>query len=77
MGSISVRKLDDETIARLRVQAAERGVSMEEEARRILTAAVASSDRIGDLAQEMFGPENGIVLELPARVPHEPTIPDQ
>ena len=55
MGSISVRKLDSDTISRLRIKAAGHGVSMEEEARRILTAAVTPSDRIGDLARSIFG----------------------
>jgi plasmid stability protein len=72
MANISVRKLDDKTVARLRVRAARHGVSMEEEARRILKRAVAAPERIGDLALQLFGPENGIDLQLPAREPHEP-----
>ena len=72
MGSISVRKLDSDTISRLRIKAAGHGVSMEEEARRILTAAVTPSDRIGDLARSIFGSENGISLALPARTTPEP-----
>jgi plasmid stability protein len=72
MASLSVRKLDDETLARLRVRAASRGVSMEEEARRILKAAVAAPERLGDLALQTFGPQHGVDLELPEHAPHEP-----
>jgi antitoxin FitA len=73
MASLSVRKLDDETLARLRVRAASRGVSMEEEARRILKAAVAAPERLGDVALQIFGPQHGVDLELPEHAPHEPT----
>jgi len=72
MASLSVRKLDEETLARLRVRAARHGVSMEEEARRILREAVAAPERLGDLARQLFGPEHGVELELPAHVPHPP-----
>ncbi len=72
MASLSVRKLDDETIQQLRVRAARNGVSMEEEARRILKAAVAAPESLGDLAVQMFGPSFGVDLELPKREPHEP-----
>jgi plasmid stability protein len=72
MGSLSVRKLDDETLERLRVRAAEHGVSMEEEARRILAKAVSAPKHLGDLAVQLFGPSFGIDLELPDRPPHEP-----
>ena len=36
MGSLTIRRLDDETKARLRLSAAAKGISMEEEARRRL-----------------------------------------
>jgi plasmid stability protein len=73
MASLSVRKLDDETLARLRIRAARRGVSMEEEARRILKAAVAAPERLGDVALQIFGPQHGLDLELPEHARHEPT----
>ena len=41
MASLSIRKLEDETIQRLRIRAAENQVSMEEEVRRILREALA------------------------------------
>jgi plasmid stability protein len=72
MGSLSVRKLDDATLARLRIRAAAHGVSMEEEARRILRDAVRAPERLGDLALELFGPETGVDLELPDRPPNDP-----
>ena len=72
MASLSVRKLDERTLERLRVRAAQHGVSMEEEARRILGAAVAAPERIGDLAVQLFGPAHGVDLELPA---HSPRLP--
>jgi plasmid stability protein len=77
MPSISVRRLDDETYERLRVRAAADGVSMEEEARRILKRAVASPEKLGGLALELFGPRHGVALQLPERTPHEPIIFDQ
>jgi antitoxin FitA len=40
MGSMTIRNIDDEFKARLRVQAARNGVSMESEARRILREGV-------------------------------------
>ena len=73
MASLSVRKLDDNTYERLRILAAQHGVSMEEEARRILKRATSAPERTGDLFLKYFGPANGIVaLELPPRDPHEP-----
>ena len=73
MASLSVRKLDEETLARLRVRAASRGVSMEEEARRILKAAVTAPERLGDVALQIFGPQHGVDVELSEHAPHEPT----
>jgi len=72
MASLSVRKLDEETVARLRARAASHGVSMEEEARRILKDAVSATDRLGDLAIRIFGPNHGVDLELPEQAPHAP-----
>ena len=72
MASLSVRKLDEETLARLRARAASHGVSMEEEARRILREAVSAPERLGDLARRLFGPRYGVTLELPAHGPHPP-----
>ncbi|MDZ7839319.1 MAG: hypothetical protein U5R46_00650 [Gammaproteobacteria bacterium] len=72
MANISVRKIDEQTLAHLRLRAARHGVSMEEEIRRILKQAVSGPKRLGDLALEMFGPEQGVDLALPEHEPHEP-----
>lgn len=45
MASITIRNLDDELKARLRVRAAEKGRSMEEEAREILRCALSEQRR--------------------------------
>lgn len=72
MPNLSVRKLDANTYSRLRVRAASRGHSMEEEARQILRTAVAAPDRMGDRIASYFGPKNGAELAVPRRTPHEP-----
>ncbi|MEE8584857.1 MAG: hypothetical protein V3T83_08400 [Acidobacteriota bacterium] len=72
MASLSIRKVDDEVYEKLRVRAAEHGVSMEEEVRRIIRRAVAAPERLGELALRCFGPAHGVELKLAARQPHEP-----
>lgn len=72
MANISVRKLDDEIIEKLRVRAARNGVSMEEEVRRILKQAVSNPVKLGDLALQLFGEKQGAELELTAKKPHHP-----
>jgi plasmid stability protein len=72
MASLSVRKLDDETLERLRIRAAEHGVSMEEEARRIIKEAVSAPKRLGDLALQLFGPASGVELQPSDRQSHQP-----
>ncbi len=72
MASLSIRKLEEETINRLRIRAAHHQISMEEEARRILRQAVAPPVRLGDLARQCFGVEHGVDLVLPDRNSHEP-----
>ncbi len=72
MANLSVRKLDDEVVAKLRLRAAQNGVSMEEEVRRIIIQAISAPIRLGDMAVEYFGTEVGIDLELDKKSPHEP-----
>lgn len=72
MPVISIRKVDEETYKQLRMRAAEHGISMEEEARRILRHAVKAPERLGDLMLHYFGPEHGADLELPVHELHEP-----
>ncbi len=75
MASLSVRRIDEETLTQLRLQAARHGVSMEEEARRILKQAVSAPERLGDLAVRLFSAAYGDTeLELPEREVHEPQV---
>ena len=82
MASITIRNLDQETKDRLRVRAARRRRSMEDEARNILREALAGDDVIPvNLAASIagrFGPLGGIDLELPAREPmrEPPELPE-
>ncbi|HYN76264.1 MAG TPA: hypothetical protein VES73_00535 [Lamprocystis sp. (in: g-proteobacteria)] len=55
------------------MRAERHGVSMEEEARRILKQAVAAPERLGDLAVRLFRPAyGGEDLALPERETPEP-----
>ena len=72
MANLSIRKLDEDTISRLRTRAAYHQVSMEEEARRILRQAVTPPKKLGDLSVQFFGLQSGVELELPKHAPHEP-----
>jgi antitoxin FitA len=74
MASLSVRRIEDGVYEMLRIRAAEHGVSMEEEARRIIKRSVSAPKRLSQLALECFGPEHGVDLELPpsAGVPPAP-----
>lgn len=72
MANLSVRRLDDETLELLRVRAAQHGVSMEEEVRRIIRESVSAPARLGDLALEFFGESHGATIDLPERAPHQP-----
>lgn len=79
MASITIRNLDAHTKARLRVRAAHRQRSMEEEARNILRTALAENDAAPhDLAAAIgarFRPLGGVDLALPAREPmREPPV---
>ena len=71
MASITIRNLDDEVKARLRVRAAANGRSMEQEARLILADAVerepAPVKGLGTALHELFKPCGGVELELPTR----------
>lgn len=72
MTNLSIQKLDDDTISRLRIRASHHQISMEEEARRILCQAVATPKRLGDLSVQLFGAKSGVELERPQHAPHEP-----
>lgn len=71
MASITIRNLDDETKNRLRVRAAHRRRSMEDEARNILRETLARDTAPpGNLAKAIakrFRPMGGVDLDAPAR----------
>ena len=76
--SLLIRNLGDDVKAELRVRAARNGRSMEEEARLILAAALAPETKtavdglpwsLWDATRMIFGPENGVDLELTPRQP--------
>ena len=73
MASITIRNLDDDVRARLRVRAAEHSRSMEEEVRIILRDAVSGAKFVPqDLAaftRECFAALGGVELEIPGRGP--------
>ena len=73
MASITIRNLDDDVKMRLRMRAAGRGRSMEEEARTILRDAVnqgeAGPRNLAAFTRECFAPLGGVELELPPRGP--------
>jgi len=73
MASITIRNLDDEIKDRLRVRAAHRRRSMEDEARHILrealvTEATSSSDLVAAISKRFRG-LGGVELDFPEREP--------
>jgi len=80
MASITIRRLDEETKARLRVRAAQHGRSMEEEARTLLRVAlrddIAAAGSLANAIRSRFRRLGGVELRLPAREPmREPPKP--
>ncbi len=73
MASITIRKLDEQTMARLRARAAHRQRSMEDEARNILRAAlaedVATPRNLAETIRRRFRPLGGVDLRVPVREP--------
>jgi len=74
MASLTIRNLHTVTKERLRVQAAEHGISMEAEARRILQDALTPSAQppeinLYDRIRARVDPLGGVELELPPRQP--------
>jgi len=69
MASITIRNIDDQLKERLRVRAAERGRSMEEEARVILRQAVGgvSGPELWALSRELFTGAHGVELDPAVR----------
>lgn len=72
MASITIRNLADEIMQRLRVRAAERGHSMEEEARDVLRRVTLEGSAPRNLAAALRArgaPADRVDLALPAREP--------
>ena len=72
MASITIRNLGDDLKRRLRIQAAEHGHSMEEEARAILRAALTEQRSPANLARAIrarFAPLGGVKPDIPPRDP--------
>jgi plasmid stability protein len=72
MATLTIRNIDDALKRRLRLRAAERGRSMEEEVREILRMTLGPSPPSNDLGQSIhnrFAALGGVEFELPARGP--------
>jgi plasmid stability protein len=73
MASMTIRDIDEKLKAKLRVQAARHGRSMEDEARDILRTALSiEPSRTGGLVEAIrarFEPFGGVELEIPPREP--------
>ena len=71
MPTLTIRRLDEKTKARLRMQAAKNGRSMEEEAREILRTSlrVAESEQSGlaESIRKRFAAFHGVDLTVPKR----------
>jgi plasmid stability protein len=71
MASITIRNLDDDLKARLRVRAAHRRRSMEDEVRHILRTALNEESRegvnLGEAIQRRFRALGGVKLKIPNR----------
>lgn len=78
MASITIRNLDDDLKAKLRLEAARHGRSMEEEVRIVLRDALSQSTSggLGTRIQERFASAGGVELELPPRTdqPRSPNV---
>jgi len=73
MAAMTIRNIDEQLKAKLRIQAAIHGRSMEDEARDILRAALsaqpARTDSLIEAIQKRVEPLGGIEIELPVREP--------
>ncbi len=71
MATLTIRRLDEKTKARLRIRAAHHGRSMEEEAREILRSSLTdkqpSRENLAERIRQRFAPLGGVDLELPRR----------
>ena len=74
--AITIRRSDDSVKARLRVRATQHGRSMEDEARHLLTTALAKQPKkplsLAEAIRSLFEPLGGVELEIPPREPLRP-----
>ena len=66
MASLSIRRLEDDVMERLRMRADREAVSVEESVRRILKAAVADEEPVGAAIRRIVG-SDAYDLQLPKR----------
>jgi plasmid stability protein len=73
MASITIRRLDDALKTRLRIRAARHGRSMEEEARQVLSAALAEEPKpvtnLAESIRRLVEPLGGVELTIAPREP--------
>jgi plasmid stability protein len=71
MATLTIRQLDEKTKAKLRIQAAHHGRSMEEEAREILRASLRvvqpPQHDLADSVRKRFATFHGVELQIPKR----------
>ncbi len=70
MATLTIRNLEDDLKARLRIEAAQHGHSMEEEVRTILRRALGqppAARGLGTRIHQRFADLGGVDLDLPAR----------
>jgi len=71
MATMTIRKIDDQLKARLHIQAARHGRSMEDEARDILRTALstepAQTASLAEAIHKRIEPLGGVKLQLPKR----------
>ena len=71
MASLIIRRLEEETLTRLKARAKRDSLSLEETVRCILRAAVIDEEPLGTAIRRIVG-QDGIDLELPRREVYSP-----
>ena len=71
MASLSIRRLEDQTLARLKARAKRDSLTLEETVRRILRAAVVDEESLATAIRRIVG-KDGSDLELPKREVYSP-----
>lgn len=77
MATLTIRGLDEDVKARLRIRAAEHGRSMEAEARELLATALLGPRRparLGSFIHQQFADLGGVELAIPPRDERAPAV---